>query len=115
MVSYAATPQPIDAFSRMNVELFNEKKIIGVPTGFQSFFGVGEGKSLWSPDSSVVDIEIMGRSASVKAIIEPNGKKLLIGQIPLEYMDLHIDCKNEKLIVNPESPDVPLVEIYKIL
>lgn len=55
-------------------------------------------------------IEIMGRDSVCRAIIEPKRTKPLIGQIVLEDMDLGIDSKNGRLIPNPESPDMPLLD-----
>jgi len=56
-------------------------------------------------------IEIMGREAEVECIVEEKYDKILVGQISLEYMDLHVDCKAGKLMPNPLSPDMPLIEI----
>ena len=55
-------------------------------------------------------IEILGRRTDCSAIIEPNRTVPLIGQIVLEDLDLWIDSKNGKLIPNPESPDMPLLD-----
>jgi predicted aspartyl protease len=38
--------------------------------------------------------------------------KVLVGQIPLEEMDLVVDPKNGKVSPRPESPDIPLIEMY---
>jgi len=38
----------------------------------------------------------------------------LIEQIPLEALDLIADPKNRELRVNPESPDVPLLDLYRV-
>lgn len=56
-------------------------------------------------------IEIMGRSITCDAIVEPKRKGVLVGQFALEILDLWIDSKNGKLMPNPESPDGPLLEI----
>ncbi len=53
-----------------------------------------------------------GREATVMCVVENRGTQILIGQIPLEYTDLHPDCVKEKLEVNPDSPDMPLIEIF---
>ncbi|MBA7651305.1 hypothetical protein ES703_59122 [subsurface metagenome] len=58
-----------------------------------------------------VIIEINGREAEVECVVEENYNKILIGQIPLEYMDIHVDCKSGKLVPNPLSPDMPLIDI----
>ncbi len=57
-------------------------------------------------------VEILGRDASVDAIVEPAGAKVLIGQVPLEVMDLVVDPKKGTIGPRPESPDSPLIEIY---
>lgn len=56
-------------------------------------------------------VEIMERDTVVTAIIEPQGKEILIGMIVLEGLDLWVDSKNGKLIPNPESPDRPLYKM----
>ena len=55
-------------------------------------------------------IAVMGRDTVCRAIVEPKRKIPLIGQIVLEDLDLWIDSKNGRLIPNPESPDMPLLE-----
>lgn len=55
-------------------------------------------------------IAIMGRDSECRAILEPKRKMPLIGQIILEDLDLWIDSKNGRLIPNPESPDMPLLD-----
>jgi clan AA aspartic protease len=60
-------------------------------------------------------IEIQGRDTIVRAVIEPGVPKILLGQIVLEDMDLLVDPKNGHLIPRPESPDMPLLEMYGIL
>ena len=59
----------------------------------------------------VVVIELCGREAEVDCVVEENYDKILIGQIPLEYMDLHVDCKNGELKPNPLSPDMPMIDV----
>jgi len=55
-------------------------------------------------------IEILGRIEDCTAIVEPERTTPLIGQIVLESLDLWIDSRNGKLIPNPESPDMPLLD-----
>ena len=57
-------------------------------------------------------IEILNREAEVEAIVEPEAKTVLIGQVPLEVMDLIVDPKRASLGPRPESPDSPLIELY---
>lgn len=56
-----STPIVVDQYSRFMAETFDEKDVISVPTGFLSFFGATESNSrtYYSPNSKVVDIEIV--------------------------------------------------------
>lgn len=55
-------------------------------------------------------IEILGRVEQCTAVVEPKRTTVLVGQFILETLDLWIDSKNGKLIPNPESPDMPLID-----
>ena len=61
------------------------------------------------PQMSDLYIEILGRGMACDAIAMPT-RTLLIGQIPLEGLDLVIDPKSRDVAVNPESPDAPMVD-----
>lgn len=61
-----------------------------------------------------INIEVMGREAEVECVVEAQGTKILLGQIPLEAMDLIVDSKTGKLMPRPESPDTPLIDILKV-
>jgi len=69
-----STPVPQDIFSRFMVGAFDERQIIAVSTGFQAFFGRPEtgAKTLFSPDSSLVDIDIIRGNERIAALI-PRG------------------------------------------
>ena len=58
-----------------------------------------------------LEIEILGRKTICTAIVEKAGTTPLIGQIPLEELDLLVDPKSRELRVNPASPDLPLMDI----
>jgi clan AA aspartic protease len=57
-----------------------------------------------------VKIVILGRETIVTALVEGVGTTPLIGQIPLEELDLLVDPKSRELRVNPASPDAPLMD-----
>lgn len=48
-------------------------------------------------------VELEGRQTTEDALVL--GDVVLIGQVVLEKLDLLVDCKNQKLIPNPENPD----------
>ena len=58
-----------------------------------------------------VKIQIGDRSGNFDCIVGPPNCEPLIGQIVLEELDLIVDPKEQKLVVRPESPFLPLVKM----
>ena len=58
-----------------------------------------------------VTVKIGKRAATVDCIIGPPASEALLGQVPLEVMDLLVDCGRHQLIPRPESPFLPLIKI----
>jgi clan AA aspartic protease len=56
-----------------------------------------------------VIIEIEGRETTEATFV--TGNIVLIGQTVLETLDLLVDCKNQRLIPNPEHPNYPVLRI----
>ena len=70
---------------------------------------IGEVRSRTMADTTVtrrvfspVDLEIQGRTGRFDAIEVPDTLPNVVGQIPLEDLDLVVDCQGRKLIPNPE-------------
>ena len=61
-----------------------------------------------------VRLTILGREMIASALVEPAGTMALIGQIPLEELDLLVDPKARTLRVNPASPDAPLLDLLSV-
>jgi clan AA aspartic protease len=59
-------------------------------------------------------IEILGREMTGDALVLPKGATPLIGQIPLEQLDLIVDPKTREARVNPASPDLPLLDLMMV-
>ena len=53
-----------------------------------------------------VEVRFENRRTLVEALVVPNSIKILLGAIPMSGMDLLVDPKRERLVVNPESPNV---------
>ena len=53
-----------------------------------------------------VEVRFQNRRTNVEALVVPNSKTVLLGAMPMEGMDVLVDPKRERLVVNPESPDV---------
>ncbi|MCI0690572.1 hypothetical protein L0337_01045 [candidate division KSB1 bacterium] len=66
-----------------------------------------EGKSIYG----VAKLELAGRRGNFDVLAEPIGATPLVGQVVLELLDLLIDAKSKKLIPNPISPEMPMMEI----
>jgi clan AA aspartic protease len=56
-----------------------------------------------------VIIEIAGRETTEATLV--TGDEILIGQTVLETLDLLVDCKNQRLIPNPEHPEHSILRI----
>ena len=61
-----------------------------------------------------LELEILGRAMICDALVMPAGTTPLIGQIPLERLDLVVDPKSRTLTVNPLSPDSPLLDLLHV-
>lgn len=59
-----------------------------------------------------VKLKVLEREVNVDAISAPDSVPALLGQIPLEGLDYHIDPKGQRLIPNPESPDMALMDLF---
>lgn len=63
-------------------------------------------------DDSTAEVEIVGpveirfenRRTTVDAMVFPGNSEILLGVIPMEDMDVLIDPKQQKLVVNPKHP-----------
>jgi clan AA aspartic protease len=51
-----------------------------------------------------VDVRFENRSTTCRAMVLPGDGEVLLGSIPVEDMDVLIDPKQQKLVVNPETP-----------
>lgn len=54
-----------------------------------------------------VDIRFKNRDTTTRAVLLPGTTEPLLGQIPMEDMDVVIYPREERLDVNPDSPLVP--------
>jgi len=56
-------------------------------------------------------LHLCDRSMPTDCVVGPRFSEPLIGQIPLERLDLIADCANRTLGPRPESPDLPLLKL----
>jgi clan AA aspartic protease len=102
MVDTGATMMvlPADAVSRLGL----------LPAGYRKV-RYADGRVAEVPWVSGIRITILGRDTVINALVEAAGTTPLIGQIPLEELDLLVDPKSRELRVNPASPDAPLLDL----
>ncbi|MGD0519181.1 MAG: retroviral-like aspartic protease family protein [Thermoguttaceae bacterium] len=61
---------------------------------------------------SAVKLEIQGRTCTVDVLDLPDDVPVLIGQIPLEYLDFVVDPQTRRLIGNPAHGGEQMYELY---
>ena len=67
----------------------------------------GWGDQLYDP----VRIEIMGRDATIEPIESPDASSVIIGHVPLTFMDWVVDLQGRKLIGNPAHNGQQVLEL----
>ena len=67
------SPNAVDPFSRFFAASFDEKSVIAVPTCFQTFFGRGASKTIWTTDALTVDIDIIRAAGETHAALVHRG------------------------------------------
>ncbi|MBU7026745.1 MAG: hypothetical protein HXS48_07360 [Theionarchaea archaeon] len=68
----------------------------------------GESRKIYG----VVRLELKGRIGNFDVLAENEGSPPLIGQIVLERLDLVIEPSTKKVMPNPRSPEMPMVEVF---
>ncbi|MCW3138622.1 MAG: hypothetical protein N2V76_09485 [Methanophagales archaeon] len=91
---------PQNVIDKLNLRKMREVKVryANNKTEIKSIYGV-------------VTVEICGRAGEFNVLAEPEGAQPLVGQIILEQLDLIVDPSTRKVIPNPRSPDMPMVEV----
>ena len=72
---------------------------------------LADGSTRAVPWVTDVRLEVLGRWDVFSAVVMPEGSAALLGQIPLEALDLVVDPKSREVRVNPASPDAPLLDL----
>ncbi len=81
-----------------------------VPVGTRGV-KLADGSTKRIPWVTDVRLEVLNRFGVFSALVMPAGSPPLIGQIPLEELDLIVDPKSRDVRVNPASPDIPLLDL----
>ncbi|RIK82613.1 MAG: clan AA aspartic protease [Planctomycetota bacterium] len=70
---------------------------------------LADGRAETVPRTASIVFDIMGRETSDEALVL--GDEVLIGQTVLEKLDLLVDCKNGRLVPNPDHPDYAVTRV----
>ena len=93
---------PEDEIKKLGLPLFKK-----VSSRFAN--GQVESRNVYGP----VKILLMNRAMAVATLVAAPGTPSLLGQIPLEGLDLMVDSKHQRLIPgHPDSPDEQVWEEY---
>jgi clan AA aspartic protease len=107
---------PQDRIKRLNVDALVDSGaymlVINQHIKEQLDLPVLEEQTARLADESEVRVEVVGpvevrfenRSTTVRAMVFSGDTEVLLGAIPMEDMDVLIDPKQQRLIVNPENP-----------
>jgi len=65
------------------------------------------------PITEGIEVYFENRDTLCNAVVMPGDSEVLLGAIPIEGMDVVIDLKNRRLMVNPAHPDKKLIKIKR--
>lgn len=102
------TPNAVDPFARTMAGLFDEKKIIGVSTGFQAFFGRPEtgAETIFSPNANVVDIDIIRGKKKIAALIPRGSVSRPLGSLQKNLKSERFSTFSRKFPLAEEEGDI---------
>jgi len=102
------TPNAADPFSRFMAEMYDERDLISVSTGFLSFFGnpANGGKTFFSPDKNIVDIDIIRGNEKIAALIPRGTVSRSLGSLQKNVSDQNYTSFSRKFPLSEEEGDL---------
>jgi clan AA aspartic protease len=82
---------------------------LGLERPFRQVAEYADGRREEVDVTEPVLIEIEGRKVYEECLVL--GDEVLIGQTALEKTDLHVDCRERRVLPNPEHPHQPVVNV----
>jgi len=77
---------------------------LGLPVLDRQMGELADGSKQSFEIAGPVDIRFANRQTTVRAVVLPGDTEPLLGSIPMEDMDVLIDPRGQRLIVNPSNP-----------
>ncbi|HHT9109703.1 MAG TPA: clan AA aspartic protease [Candidatus Brocadiaceae bacterium] len=99
----------VDSGAYMLVIPDHVKLQLGLEVVEQREVELADGKTNLCDVAGPVEIRFANRRAVSNAFVM--GNEVLLGAIPMEELDVVIDTRNQKLMVNPENPTMPKMKI----
>jgi predicted aspartyl protease len=84
-------------------------KQLGLPLKGKTRVRYADHRAAERREAEGAHIELLGRSDTFTALVEPKRATALIGAVVLEVLDLLVDCRRQRLV--PRDPDGPIYEI----
>ncbi|MEE8206912.1 MAG: major capsid protein [Nitrospinaceae bacterium] len=104
------TPQTQDLFSRFMAEAFDDREVIGASTALQGFFGnpasQNPGRTIFSPDANVVDIDIVRGNEKIAALIPRGTVSRSLGSLQSNLQDGKHSTFSRKYPLAEEEGDI---------
>lgn len=82
---------------------------LGLERPFRQVAEYADGRREEVDVTEPVLFEILGRKVFEECLVL--GDEVLIGQTALEKTDLHVDCRERRLLPNPDHPHQPVVKV----
>jgi clan AA aspartic protease len=96
----------VDSGSYVMVITDDIRKQLDLPLIQEQVFRLDDDKEVKGEVIGPVEIRFENRSTTVRAVVLPGAEEPLLGSIPLEDLDVVIDPKQQRLTVNPRSPEI---------
>jgi clan AA aspartic protease len=94
----------VDTGAYMLVINEHVKAQLDLPLIEEQVFRLADDSELRAEIVGPVEVRFENRSTTVRAAVLPGDVEVLLGSIPMEDLDVVVDPKRQRLVVNPESP-----------
>jgi clan AA aspartic protease len=84
-------------------------KQLGLPKAGKTKVSYADKRTAVRDTVDLVEVELLGRKGTFRALVEPNRTTVLIGAIVLEDLDLLADCRRQRIY--PRDPECITAEV----
>lgn len=96
----------VDSGSYMLVITDDIRRQLDLPLIQEQVFRLADDSEVKGEVVGPVEVHFENRSTTTRAVVLPGAQEPLLGSIPIEDLDVVIDPKQQRLMVNPLSPDI---------